>query len=137
MTAPTFHISVPVSDLDAARRFYTGMLGCSEGRSAERRIDFNFFGHHMVAHLEPGDAAHQTTTIVSAGVTTPCRHFGVVLTPEQWRALARRLEDAGADFYLKPQRFHAGKDTEQECMLVHDNCGNIVEFKATPVHGLF
>ena len=79
MALTPFHISVPVSDLEAARRFYGGLLGCSEGRSAERRIDFNFFGHHLVTHLEPDDAAHGTTDIVSAGVKTPCRHFGLVL----------------------------------------------------------
>jgi uncharacterized protein len=137
MSLSPFHISVPVSDLAAARRFYGELLGCSEGRSAEHRIDFNFFGHHLVTHLEPGDAAHRTTDIVSAGVKTPCRHFGLVLAPEQWKVLAERLQKAGADFYLEPQKFHEGLAAEQECMLVHDNCGNIVEFKATPTHGLF
>ena len=70
-------------------------------------------------------------------MTTPCRHFGLVLPPEEWKVLARRLEEAQVDFYLTPQTFHAGLDTEQDCMLVHDGCGNIVEFKANPVHGLF
>lgn len=137
MSLPTFHISVPVNDLAAARRFYTGLLGCTEGRSADGRIDFNFFGHHLVTHLEPADAGHSTSEIISAGVTTPCRHFGLVLPPQEWKALAERLQDAGANFYLKPQKFHVGLEAEQECMLVHDGCGNIVEFKATPTHGLF
>lgn len=137
MPLAPFHISVPVNSLAAARRFYGELLGCPEGRSADSRIDFNFFGHHLVTHLEPGDASHQTSEVIHSGVTTPCRHFGVVLPQDQWKQLADRLQRAGADFYLEPQLFHAGKDTEQECMLVYDSCGNIVEFKATPTHGLF
>ena len=137
MELTPFHLSVPVSDLVAARRFYGDLLGCSEGRSAQRRIDFNFFGHHLVAHLEPGDAAHETTNIVSAGVPTPCRHFGVVLPSDEWSSLAARLEHAGARFYSEPQTVFPGDVKEQQIMLVHDGCGNIVEFKATPPHGLF
>jgi extradiol dioxygenase family protein len=132
-----FHISVPVTDLASARRFYGELLGCREGRSAQMRIDFNFFGHHLVTHVEPEDAAHRTTDIDSAGVLTPCRHFGVVLAPEDWRRLADRLEAAGANFHTKPQTVFPGDVKEQQIMLIHDNCGNIVEFKAAPPHGLF
>ena len=132
-----FHISVPVTDLVSARKFYGEMLGCAEGRSAERRIDFNFFGHHLVTHVEPTDAAHKTTTIVSAGVPTPCRHFGVVLPHAEWTRLADRLKAARAHFFLEPQTVFAGDVKEQSIMLVHDDCGNIIELKAEPPHGLF
>jgi len=137
MSLMPFHLSVPVTDLVAARRFYGELLGCSEGRSAQERIDFNFFGHHLVTHVEPGDASHKTTDIVSAGVPTPVRHFGVVLPPEEWRTIADRLERGGANFYTRPQTVFPGEVKEQQIMLVHDGCGNIVEFKASPPHGLF
>ena len=132
-----FHISVPVTELAAARRFYGELLGCSEGRSAEKRIDFNFFGHHLVTHVEPEDAAHKTTDIDSFGVLTPCRHFGVVLPQDEWNRLADRLKAANAPFYTEPQTVFPGEVKEQQIMLVYDNCGNIVEFKASPPYGLF
>lgn len=137
MTIHPFHLAIPVTDLRSARAFYGGLLGCQEGRSAEMRIDFDFFGHHLVTHVEPKDAAHKTTDIMSAGVLTPCRHFGVVLPQDEWHRLAERLETAGANFYSAPQTIHAGDVKEQQLMLVHDGCGNIVEFKASPPHGLF
>ena len=54
MTLPPFHLAFPVHDLEAARRFYGGLLGCPEGRSAARWIDFDFFGHQIVTHLAEG-----------------------------------------------------------------------------------
>jgi extradiol dioxygenase family protein len=137
MSLMPFHLSVPITDLPSARRFYGELLGCTEGRSAEMRCDFNFFGHHLVAHVEPKDAGHKTTDIVSAGVPTPCRHFGVVVPPETFAAIEGRLRAAGANFYFEPQTVFPGDVKEQRIMLVHDGCGNIVEFKATPPHGLF
>ncbi len=79
MTLSPFHLSVPVINLADTRRFYGELLGCAEGRSAECRIDWNFFGHHLVTHVEPDDASHKTTDVDSFGVMTPCRHFGVVI----------------------------------------------------------
>ncbi|RYX97039.1 MAG: glyoxalase [Comamonadaceae bacterium] len=132
-----FHLSMPVKSLQTARHFYGGLLGCPEGRSAEARVDFNFFGHHLVMHLEPDDASHKTTDISSDGVLTPCRHFGVVLPSAEWRILADRLQEGRAHFYSEPQTIFAGQVKEQQIMLVHDGCGNIVEFKGAPPHGLF
>jgi hypothetical protein len=137
MTILPFHLSVPVNSLEKARQFYTGILDCKEGRSAEMRIDFNFFGHHLVTHLEPIDASHKTTDIDSFGVKTPCRHFGVVISLDQFKELATKLYTAKADFYTEPETVFPGDVKEQNIMLVHDTCGNIVEFKATPIHGLF
>ncbi len=137
MALMPFHISVPVTDLASARKFYGELLGCSEGRSAEQRIDFNFFGHHLVTHVEPKDAAHQTTTIISSGVPTPVRHFGVVLAHNEWERIAARLKAAKADFFLEPQTVFPGEVKEQSILLVNDNCGNVIELKAEPPHGLF
>lgn len=138
MTSPSpFHLSVPVTDLKKARAFYSGILGCSEGRSADMRIDFNFFGHHLVTHVEPLEAAHPPCTIVSSGVPTPVRHFGVIVPEEQWKGLAARLQAAKADFFTEPQTVFPGEVREQFIMLVNDGCGNIVEFKSQPADRVF
>ena len=136
-TLAPFHISIPVTDLPTARHFYRDLLGCSEGRSAEMRCDFNFFGHHLVTHVEPEDASHKTTNLDSFGVKTPARHFGVVLPQDEWKAMAAKLELAHADFYTEPQTVFPGEVKEQQIMLVNDGCGNIVEFKASPPFDLF
>ena len=135
-TLTPFHLSVPVTDLGAARRFYGELLGCAEGRSADMRCDWDFFGHHLVTHVEPVDASHKTTDLDSFGVKTPARHFGVVLSQEDWDRIAASLEAAHADFYTTPQTVFPGEVKEQHIMLVHDGCGNIVEFKAS-TYGLF
>jgi uncharacterized protein len=137
MSIEPFHLSVPVKDLASARAFYGDLLGCKEGRSAERRIDFNFFGHHLVTHVEPNDASHRTTTIDSAGVLTPCRHFGVVISADEWNKMADRLKAAKADFFTEPQVVFPGDVKEQSIMLVNDGAGNIVEFKSVPPGMLF
>ena len=137
MTIAPFHLSIPVKELSVARAFYGDLLGCPEGRSAERRIDYNFFGHHLVVHVEPADAAHETTTINSGGVLTPCRHFGVVLPQSGWQAMADKLTAAQADFYAKPHLIFAGETKEQSIMLINDGSGNVVEFKAIPDQKLF
>jgi extradiol dioxygenase family protein len=125
------------TDLATARHFYGDLLGCSEGRSATMRCDFDFFGHHPVVHVEPQDDSHKTTDLDSFGVKTPARHFGVVLPQDDWKALASRLESARADFYTEPQTVFPCEVKEQQIMLIHDGCGNIVEFKASPLYGLF
>jgi extradiol dioxygenase family protein len=136
MTLSPFHLSVPGVNLADTRRFYGQLLGCTEGRSAECRIDWNFFGHHLVTHVEPGDASHKTTDVDSFGVMTPCRHFGVVLSHDDWERLADRLRAAGADFHTEPQTIFPGTVKEQSVMLIRDGSGNIVEFKASR-HGLW
>lgn len=131
MTASSaFHISVPVSDLTRARAFYGVLLGCTEGRSAEDRIDFNFFGHHLVTHCEPTEAQHRTRIVISSGLKTPVRHFGVIVSNDLWESLAQRLSDAGVEFAVPPQLVFAGEVREQSIFLANDGCGNWVEFKA-------
>jgi mannitol/fructose-specific phosphotransferase system IIA component (Ntr-type) len=83
MNPAPFHLSIPVPDLDRARAFYGEILGCAEGRSAQDRIDFDFFGHHLVVHVEPTEAAHHTAVVVSGGYPTPVRHFGVIVDRER------------------------------------------------------
>ena len=129
MTSPPFHLAFPVHDLDAARAFYGELLGCPEGRSDARWIDFDFFGHQIVAHLSP-EAKPRAHTNPVDGHDVPVPHFGAVLPLEEWRALAERLEAAGTDFVIAPTVRFAGEPGEQATMFFLDPSGNALEIKA-------
>ena len=122
-----FHIAFPVDDLAAARAFYGDLLGCPEGRSAERWIDFDLFGHQIVAHLT--GARRERTANPVDGHDVPVPHFGVVLDLERWRALAARLEAADVDFVIAPHVRFPGQAGEQATMFFLDPAGNALEFK--------
>ena len=129
MPAP-FHFAFPVHDLDAARAFYGGLLGCPEGRSAETWIDFDLHGHQIVAHLDArAGAAHGIVNPVD-GHDVPVPHFGVVLGWDDWEGLAARLEAAGVAFGIAPTVRFAGLPGEQATMFFRDPSGNALEFKA-------
>jgi extradiol dioxygenase family protein len=127
-----FHIAFPVHDLAAARAFYGGVLGCPEGRSAPEWIDFDLFGHQIVAHLKPGmePAAAVATSNAVDGHDVPVPHFGVVLTMADWQALANRVAAAGIRFGIEPHVRFAGQTGEQATMFFLDPSGNALEFKA-------
>ena len=129
MSLPPFHLAFPVDDLAAARRFYGGLLGCPAGRSAEEWIDFDLYGHQIVAHLAPEAVRRRATNPVD-GEQVPVPHFGLVLQMEEWKALAERLEDAGVDFVIKPTVRFEGQAGEQATMFLLDPAGNALEFKA-------
>jgi uncharacterized protein len=122
-----FHLAFPVDDLAAARAFYSGVLGCAEGRSAADWVDFDFYGHQIVAHLAPRGAGSSNPV---DGHDVPVPHFGVVLTMDQWRALAARVEAAGVTFGIAPYVRFAGQPGEQATMFFRDPSGNALEFKA-------
>lgn len=125
---PPFHLAFPVHDLAAARAFYGGLLGCPEGRSSEAWIDFDFFGHQIVAHLAPGAVAARTSGAVD-GHDVPVPHFGAVLAMADWKALATRLEGK-VDFAIPPTVRFAGLPGEQATMFFRDPSGNALEIKA-------
>ena len=126
-----FHIAFPVDDLAAARQFYGTVLGCPEGRSADEWIDFDLFGHQIVAHYKPraaaNDGAHHNPV---DGHDVPVPHFGVVLSMERWQALADRLKAAGVRFVIEPYVRFKGQVGEQATMFFLDPAGNALEFKA-------
>jgi len=124
-----FHLAFPVHDLAAARAFYGGLLGCPEGRSSETWIDFDLYGHQIVAHLNPGMAAHPHSNPVD-GHDVPVPHFGVVLEMGQWEALAQRLQAASVHFVIEPHVRFPGQPGEQATLFFHDPSGNALEFKA-------
>ncbi len=123
-----FHLAFPVHDLAAARAFYGGVLGCPEGRSSDAWIDFDLYGHQIVTHLTPGAGAQHANPV--DGHEVPVPHFGVVLTMEDWRALAARLEAAGIEFGIAPYIRFQGQVGEQATMFFRDPSGNALEFKA-------
>ena len=130
-----FHLAVPVHDLDTARRFYGELLGCPQGRSASHWVDFDLYGHQFVAHLDehhPGPSTVKNSAVKNMvdGDAVPVPHFGVLLTPEQWRRLADRLMEAGTDFVVEPHTRFAGEVGEQSTMFLLDPSGNALEFKS-------
>jgi extradiol dioxygenase family protein len=129
MTLPPFHLAFPVHDLEAARAFYGGLLACPEGRSAAEWIDFDFFGHQIVAHLDPAMAPPRAHNPVD-GHDVPVPHFGAVLDMAAWQALAERLRAAGADFVIEPTVRFRGQPGEQATMFFRDPSGNALEIKA-------
>ena len=129
MTIPLFHLAFPVTDLAKARAFYGELLGCPEGRSAETWVDFDFYGHQIVAHLAPEEAGHRHTSAVD-GDNVPVRHFGVILGMKVWQALADKLTRAGIEFIIEPHVRFKGEVGEQATMFFLDPCGNALEFKA-------
>ncbi len=130
MNAPIpFHLAFPVSSLEKARAFYGDMLGCPEGRSSDEWVDFNFYGHQIVAHLSPDEAGHRNTSAVDSH-NVPVRHFGAVLPMADWERLAEKLSTAGTKFIIEPYIRFKGQVGEQATMFFLDPCGNAIEFKA-------
>jgi hypothetical protein len=126
---PRFHLAVPVDDLDAARRFYGGVLGLAPGRSADTWVDWNLHGHQFVTHLVPGRRAERAHNPVD-GHDVPVPHFGLVLTVPAFHELADRLRAAGTEFVIEPHVRFAGQPGEQWTMFLLDPAGNALEFKA-------
>ena len=128
MSAPAFHLALPVDDLDAARGFYTGLLGCAEGRSAPRWVGFDFFGHQLSVHLAEG-AGEEARNAVD-GDDVPVRHFGAILPWAAWVDLHERIAAAGRDFLIPPRVRFEGQPGEQGTFFLRDPAGNALEFKS-------
>jgi uncharacterized protein len=126
---PPFHLAFPVTSLTNARAFYGELLGCPEGRSSADWVDFDFYGHQIVAHLAPEEARAVAAHEVD-GDDVPVRHFGVVLSMGDWQALAARLQAAGTRFVVAPHIRFKDQPGEQATMFLLDPCGNALEFKA-------
>ncbi|HEU0072113.1 MAG TPA: VOC family protein [Alphaproteobacteria bacterium] len=130
MSLRPFHIAFPVDDLAAARKFYGGVMRCPEGRSSAQWIDFDLFGHQIVAHLDPAKKAGEKIHNPVDGHDVPVPHFGVVLEMKDWEALAERLRAGGIKFVIEPTIRFKGQVGEQATMFFLDPAGNALEFKA-------
>ena len=129
MSLRPFHLAFPVHDLAAARAFYGEAMGCREGRSSAEWVDFDFYGHQIVAHLAPGEAGDRASNHVD-GHGVPVPHFGVVLAMGDWQDLANRLDAAGTEFAIPPTIRFRGQPGEQATMFFRDPSGNALEMKA-------
>jgi len=123
-----FHLAFPVDDLEKTREFYTKTLGCKEGRSSDRWIDFDMYGHQVVAHLV--DSVDNVETNPVDGDDVPASHFGVILESEEWTKLSKNLRDSNMEFIIEPHTRFRGEPGEQSTMFFLDPCGNALEFKA-------
>lgn len=130
MSLRPFHLAFPVHDLAAARAFWGEAMGCPEGRSSDTWIDFNLYGHQIVAHLVPGMIPPDASSNPVDGHAVPVPHFGIVLRMDDWQALADRLVAAGTVFDIEPYVRFKGKVGEQATMFFRDPSGNAVEMKA-------
>ena len=129
-----FHLAFPVRDLEETRRFYVDVLGCGVGREAESWIDFDLFGHQIVAHLDLGRATRAATGGVDVvnpvdGHGVPVPHFGIVLEHDEWQRLAERIAKAGVRFEIEPYLRFEGQAGEQGTFFCLDPSGNALEFK--------
>jgi extradiol dioxygenase family protein len=122
------HLSIPVREIDATIAFYRDLLGCNVTRVQTDRIDFEFFGHHLVAQLSEAEAAHRSVRIGKDHY--PLRHFGVIVRPDIYHQALTRLRQAGVTFAMQPTRIFTGTPREQLVFLVYDPSGNALEFKA-------
>lgn len=128
MALQPFHLAIPVDDLARAEGFYGTLMGCRAGRRSAKWIDFDFFGHQLVTHLAPEECGLAATNRVD-GKQVPVKHFGVVLTPDQWHALADRFREVGTDFIIEPGIRFVGEPGEQGTFFLLDPAGNALEFK--------
>ncbi len=124
-----FHLAFPVLDLEEARDFYVNTLGCSMGRESDQWIDFNLYGHQIVAHLSPNEIKDESRNQVD-GDEVPVRHFGVILENNEWKKLVDRLKTKGEDFLIEPRVRFEGKSGEQRTLFILDPSGNALEFKS-------
>ena len=124
-----FHLAFPIRDIQETRAFYGDLLGCDIGRSTDKWIDFNFFGHQLSAHIKPDELANAQTNEVD-GKNVPVRHFGAILDWDEWHELADKLKKFGIDFVIEPYIRFQGEVGEQATMFFLDPCGNALEFKS-------
>jgi len=125
-----FHLAIPVHDLELARSFYGDLIGCSEGRCSSHWVDFDFFGHQFVCHLDEGGKAGAAIENHVDGDAVPVPHFGVILNMKDWESLRDRLVSAGINFVIEPRIRFRGETGEQATMFFTDPSGNALEFKA-------
>jgi len=124
---PPFHLAIPVHSLSLARHFYKDQLGCSEGRSTNTWVDFNFFGHQLVCHLSSTTTDQVSNTV--DGMNVPIPHFGVVINESLWQSLIKQLDQAGVDYKQPPSERFQGKPGQQKTLFIQDPSGNTLEFK--------
>ena len=129
MDIPRFHIAFPVDNLENAKDFYTKILGCSLGRESDKWIDFNLYGHQIVAHFSPEECIKSNANKVDDDMV-PCRHFGVILPWDNWEALGEKIKKKKVKFMIKPKIRFKNLKGEQGTFFLWDPSRNVLEFKS-------
>ena len=129
MLIPRFHLAFPVIDLESTRTFYTRVLGCTLGRESNKWIDFNLYGHQIVAHYSPKECTRSNKNKVD-GDKVPSRHFGVILSWDRWEALCLKIKNQKIIFMIKPKIRFKNLRGEQGTFFIQDPSGNVLEFKS-------
>ena len=129
MDIPRFHIAFPVDNLENAKDFYTKILGCSLGRESDKWIDFNLYGHQIVAHFSPEECIKSNANKVDDDMV-PCRHFGVILPWDNWEVLGKKIKKKKVKFMIKPKIRFKNLKGEQGTFFLWDPSGNVLEFKS-------
>ena len=124
-----FHLAFAVTDIEATRVFYVENLGYKVSHSAERWIDFDFFGHQVSAHLVDGALSPVETNLVD-GKRVPTRHFDAILDWGDWHTMKDRLAADGTIFIIVPTTQVTNEGGEQATMFSRDPPGNALEFKS-------
>lgn len=122
-----FHIAYHVTDLSQSREFYGNLLGCTEGRSTDTWVDFDFFGHQISLHI--GKPFETSNTGQVGDHTVPMPHIGIILSLENWLVLSKRLRDANIEFEIPPLIRFRDEPGEQRTMFFRDPSGNPIEIK--------
>ena len=128
MRRPPFHLAFPVNDLEAAEAFYCGVLGCKTGRRDKDWIDFDFYGHQIVAHLTKLTDQDAANLVDNKHVPVP--HFGIILEIPEWEVIAQKLREINVKFEIEPYIRFKGQKGEQATMFFRDPSGNSIEIKA-------
>ena len=123
-----FHLAFPVNNINNAKKWYTEILGCTVGRESDNWIDFNLYGHQIVAHKSNNLNMHETNEV--DGDNIPVRHFGVILKINDWKKLVEKLDKCNTDYIVKPHKRFSDKKGEQYTLFIKDPSGNALEFKA-------
>ena len=123
-----FHLAIPVNDLESAKNFYHGLLGCDIGRSSSEWIDFNFFGHQLVCHLSNGLSSETTNLVDSNNIPVP--HFGLVLSWDDFKSITSDLNEKKIEFLIEPTVRFKGEVGEQATAFLRDPSGNAIELKS-------
>tara|TARA_Y100001954_G_C15806625_1_gene603002 strand:- start:1432 stop:1851 length:420 start_codon:yes stop_codon:yes gene_type:complete len=129
MSLQPFHLAIPVDNIEKSRNFYTNTLGFKEGRSDKKWVDYNFFGHQLVIHLDNSYSRDKNFNSVD-GHDVPIPHFGVVLDWIEWESFSKKIMDLKIEFIIKPYIRFKGKVGEQATMFFLDPSGNALEFKS-------
>lgn len=122
-----FHLAIPVKEITETRYFYKDILGCEEGRSSDHWVDFNFFGHQLVIHIDSSKANILNENSVD-GKSVPVPHFGIVLDWDVFENFEKKIRNK-VKFIIEPYIRFEGQAGEQKTMFFKDPSGNALEFK--------